>query len=291
VGMCLGTRLAHPTNTAEKWLSRAARNGRQQTACPGASSPHVSFVGKKSGGPGRRALACALVRRVRFEYATRAELGTELSRAEDRELEPPRGLLKDREWVLVVVRAGNAQTAVAAQVIDRDASQSVRFEPRDWQKLEHFAYAASQEACVGAVAASASCAHGPDSRVLVVADPELQPVLRAMVKACGFEAIATDSAEEAFDELRDSRVGLLVVDQHLPGMSACEFCLRLNRERHIRRPVLVLAAHQFAAGGHEPSCAAADDYVLAPLRTSELRARMLGLMTRAGLGHAASGLA
>jgi CheY-like chemotaxis protein len=185
----------------------------------------------------------------------------------------------------------SAQTAVAAQVIDRDTSRSVRFEPRDWQKLEHFAYAASQEACVGAVAASASCSHVSDSRVLVVANPELQPVLRAMVQACGFNAIAAGSAEEAFDELRRHRVGLLVVDQHLPGMSACEFCHRLSRERQIRRPVLVLAAHQFAAGGHEPSCAAADDYVLAPLRTSELGARIMGLMTRAGVEHATAGLA
>jgi CheY-like chemotaxis protein len=250
-----------------------------------AGSTHASRVGEKSGETERRALPSAIVRRIRLEYATRAELGTELSRAEDRELEPPQGPLKDREWVLVVVQAGRAETAVAAQVMDRDSSRSVRFEPRDWQKLEHFACAASQETDVGATAV---CSHASDSRVLVVADPELQPVLRAMVEACGFEAIAAASAEEAFDQLRDNRVGLLVVDQHLPGMSACEFCRRLSRERKTRHPVLVLAAHQFAAGGHEPSCAAADDYVLAPLRTSELGARMLGLMTRA---RAAAGVA
>ncbi|MBN1606619.1 MAG: response regulator transcription factor [Polyangiaceae bacterium] len=221
------------------------------------------------------------MRRVCLEYATRAELGTELSRAEDRELEPPRGPLRDREWVLVVVQAGSAQTAVAAQVVDRDTSQSMRFEPRDWQKLEHFAHAAALETSGGAASAAASSSHVSDGRVLVVADPELQPVLRAMVQACGFEAIAAASAEEAFDRLRDNRVGLLVVDQHLPGMSAYDLCRRLSRERQNRHPVLVLAAHQFAAGGHDPSCAAADDYVLAPLRTSELGARMLGLMTRA----------
>jgi CheY-like chemotaxis protein len=258
---------------------------------PGAGSTHLSFVGKKSGEPERRALPCAIVRRIRLEYATRAELGTELSRAEDRELEPPRVLLKDREWVLVVVQAGSAQTAVAAQVIDRDSSQSVRFEPRDWQKLEHFAHAAWPEAGVGVASATVRSSCVSDSRVLVVADPDLQPVLRAMVQACGFEAIAAASAEEAFDQLRDHPVGLLVVDQHLPGMSACEFCRRLSRERQNRRPVLVLAAHQFAAGGQEPSCAAADDYVLAPLRTSELGARMIGLMTRAGLGRATGGVA
>jgi DNA-binding response OmpR family regulator len=78
-------------------------------------------------------------------------------------------------------------------------------------------------------------------------------------------------------------VNLLVVEQNLPGMSACEFCDRLRRERRVSRPVLMLAPHQLAASGNEPSCVAADDYVLEPVRASELSARMLGLLARAGL--------
>lgn len=236
------------------------------------------------GTPGRRPvplLGSGNVRRVRLEYETFSELLTALSLAEDRELQlgDSSELLRDSEWILVRVRAGVAQTAVAAQAVERESVFSLRFEPRDWRQLERFA---------GSGLRSPGMQSGPPPvptrdccPVLVVAEPELQPVLRAMVTRCGFAVLTAGSAEEAFDRLRDHRVDLLVVEQNLPGMSACEFCDRLRRERRMHRPILMLAAHQFAASGKEPSCIAADDYVLEPVRAAELSARMLGLLARA----------
>jgi len=218
------------------------------------------------------------VRLIRLQYGALSDLHTALSVAEDRELELGKHPeLRDMEWILVRVTVGSAQTAVAAQVVERDSAFSLRFEQRDWRELERFATSDSGTEPSGRSEAP-EAGHCP---VLVVADPELQPVLSAMVGACGFAVLTAASAEEAFDCLRDHPVDLLVVEQTLPGMRACEFCNRLRRERRVHRPVLMLAAHQFAASGNEPSCAAADDYVLEPLRASELSARMLGLLARA----------
>jgi CheY-like chemotaxis protein len=225
------------------------------------------------------------VQRVCLSFTSHTELVSTLDIAEDRELEvDPSGSIRDREWVLVTVSVAGLRTAVAAQAIDRETSLGIRFEPRDWCELERFALSgAARDASHRSSRPAGSHHRCP---VLVVADAELQPVLRAMVSGCGFEVISANSGEEAFDHLRGQTVEMLVVDQNLPGMSACEFCRRLREERGMRRPVLMLAAHAFAAMDNEPSCAAADDYVLDPLRASELSARMLGLLTRAELPSA-----
>lgn len=231
------------------------------------------------------------MRPVRLEYATPSELLAALALAEDRELElDEHPDLRDSEWVLVRIAAGPAHTAVAAQAVERDSAFSLRFEHRDWRELEQFASLGSPSAAPGRIERATTPLAEGCCPVLVVADPELQPVLRAMVGACGFAVLTAASAEEAFDCLREHPVDLLVVEQNLPGMSACEFCNRLRRERRVSRPVLMLAPHQFAASGNEPSCVAADDYVLEPVRASELSARMLGLLARARLPSNGSGM-
>jgi two-component system phosphate regulon response regulator PhoB len=124
-----------------------------------------------------------------------------------------------------------------------------------------------------------------DCQALVVDDDsDVQQVLSAVLSHSGFIVSLAASAEEAFDQLRDSKFDLLVLDWNLPGMSGIELCQRLRREpRHVHLPILFLTAHSSSQDLVNAFAAGADDFISKPFRTPELAARVLGLVRRAQL--------
>ena len=195
--------------------------------------------------------------------------------------------VRDGEWVLVNFSIGEDSIAVAGRTVEHAEGLSLAFQDRDWEVLNGFAQSSplpsSPVPCSEppqiAMTAPADC-----SALVVDDDPDVRNVVSAVLSRSGFVVSLAASAEEAFDQLRESKVDLLVLDWNLPGMSGLELCERLRRERrHEHLPILFLTGHSSSQDLVNAFAAGADDFVSKPFRAPELAARVLGLVRRAQL--------
>ena len=117
-------------------------------------------------------------------------------------------------------------------------------------------------------------------RVLVVDDSRAQRHILAMyLRRWGYEVLESASADEALALCATVRVGMVISDWMMPGMTGVEFCKRfkaLPREDYGYFILLTSKSEKSEiADGLE---AGADDFVPKPVSSDELRARL-----RAGL--------
>jgi len=228
------------------------------------------------------------VRTTVFEYESFEQLLTELAPNDtehDLELTAcPE--VRDGEWLLATFKVGSESTALAGCALCLDGEVRLSFEERDWLALRRFATGTAPPSVIPLCDSSklATVVPPPDCRVLVNDDdPDVQAVVRAILKAKGFVAESAGSAEEALDRMRGSTTKLIIVDWDLPGMSGVDFCRRLRQDPRLRElPVLVLTAHPSQSAILEAFDAGADDFVSKPFRSHELGVRILGLL---GRGH------
>lgn len=194
------------------------------------------------------------------------------------------GELADGDWVLVTVEIGGESTSVAANVCDLGVERRLAFEERDWHTLQRFAAIKGPPSVPpSAGVSSENVAAPPNTKILVIDDDvETQGVLRALLERAGYSVRCVDSAEAAFDLLREVMVHMVVFDRSLPGMDGLEFCRRARRDSQISRlPLLCLSADSSSEDLVAAFDAGADDYVAKPFRQAELSARVIGLLRRA----------
>lgn len=221
-----------------------------------------------------------------FEYDSFDELQNHMAEVDgEREfaLPDPAGV-RDGEWLLATFKVGDDTTSLAGWVIDDDGDRRLCFEERDWNALLRFSAgdAPPSLAPQAQERRPTTVKPPPNCSVLVVDDDaDVQQVVAAVLEAKGFEARAVTSAEEAFDELRETPAKLVIVDFDLPGMTGVEFCRRLRDDGSLSTtPVLFLTAHSSQGDILEAFAAGADDFVPKPFRAHELGARVMGLLGR-----------
>jgi len=114
-------------------------------------------------------------------------------------------------------------------------------------------------------------------RVLVVDDSRAQRhILSMYLRRWGYEVLEAASAEEALALCASVRVGVVISDWMMPGMTGVEFCKEFrNLPREDYGYFILLTSKSEIADGLE---AGADDFVPKPVSSDELRARL-----RAGL--------
>ncbi|MEZ5798625.1 MAG: SpoIIE family protein phosphatase [Paracoccaceae bacterium] len=113
-------------------------------------------------------------------------------------------------------------------------------------------------------------------RVLVVDDSRAQRHILAMyLRKWGYEVIEAASAEEALALCASLRVGMVISDWMMPGMSGVEFCRRFRALPGDTYGYFILLTSKSEkseiADGLE---AGADDFVPKPVSSDELRARL-----------------
>ena len=129
----------------------------------------------------------------------------------------------------------------------------------------------------------ASAVAGQDAagvRVLVVDDSRAQRHILAMyLRRWGYEVLEAASAEEALALCTSVRIGMVISDWMMPGMTGVEFCKKFKELPRDDYGYFILLTSKSEkseiAGGLE---AGADDFVAKPVSSDELRARL-----RAGL--------
>jgi adenylate cyclase len=116
--------------------------------------------------------------------------------------------------------------------------------------------------------------------VLVVDDdPANRALLRAFLSAAGHGVLEAGSGEEALQLAERKRVGLVLLDVQMPGMSGFEVCARLKRDaRTSSIPVIMVTAQGDAASRTQAFESQADEFLAKPVFRPELLARVRSIL-------------
>jgi two-component system, OmpR family, response regulator len=118
-------------------------------------------------------------------------------------------------------------------------------------------------------------------RVLIIEDEaELARRVDSRLSASGFIVETAHDAETALEIPDPERFAVIVVDLGLPGIGGMEFISRWRATGH-DTPILVLSARGSWQEKVNGLNAGADDYVVKPVRSEELVARIHALVRRA----------
>jgi two-component system KDP operon response regulator KdpE len=117
------------------------------------------------------------------------------------------------------------------------------------------------------------------TRILVVDDePQILRALRVILRDAGFEALPSDSVEEALDVAAVGRPDAAIVDLVLPDGDGVQLCRRLREWSDM--PIIVLSAVGDEDAKVRALAAGADDYVTKPFGPRELIARLQANLRR-----------
>src|SRR5689334_11022228 len=119
-------------------------------------------------------------------------------------------------------------------------------------------------------------------RVLIIDDDRaLRDALRRTLTLAGYEVTTAEDAETGLDTIADEHPDAVVLDVGLPGVDGLEACRRLRASRD-RTPILMLTARDAIEDRIDGLDAGADDYLVKPFDTGELKARLRALLRRVG---------
>lgn len=120
------------------------------------------------------------------------------------------------------------------------------------------------------------------ANILVVEDePAIQELIRLNLEHAGFTPVRADSAEQAFELVRNELPDLVLLDWGLPGMSGIEFARRLRAERRTQAvPIIMLTARTSEHDKLVGLDTGVDDYVTKPFSPRELNARIKTVLRR-----------
>lgn len=118
--------------------------------------------------------------------------------------------------------------------------------------------------------------------ILVVDDEEdILELIRFHLLREGYEVLCAATGEEAWDQIKRSRVELLVLDLMLPGMDGLELTRRLKSDDRTRSiPIVMLSAKGEEADIVTGLELGADDYVTKPFSPRVLLARLRAVFRR-----------
>jgi DNA-binding response OmpR family regulator len=111
----------------------------------------------------------------------------------------------------------------------------------------------------------------PGATVLVVDDdPSVRRLLELALRLEGFTVMSAADGEAALDCARIHHPGAIVLDAVMPGVDGIEVCRRLRSELGWGQAILMLTGRTDVADRRTAFESGADDYVVKPVRVTEL---------------------
>jgi DNA-binding response OmpR family regulator len=112
-------------------------------------------------------------------------------------------------------------------------------------------------------------------------DPKQADLIYRVLTSAGHLCHTFQSAKEMLNQLRRDNYDMLILDWHVPDLSAVEV-LRQSRDKlPLNMPVLFMTSRTGEDDIVEGLAAGANDYMIKPIRRSELVARVQALLRRA----------
>ena len=119
-------------------------------------------------------------------------------------------------------------------------------------------------------------AHEANPAVLVVDDdPEQLDLLIGALRGAGLRALGVGTAEDALETIRTGRIGCVVADLRMPGMSGIDLVRAIrDRPETSTLPFILITGLVDDAGAIAALGAGADDYMVKTVRLEEVVARV-----------------
>jgi DNA-binding response OmpR family regulator len=120
------------------------------------------------------------------------------------------------------------------------------------------------------------------AKILIVDDePSMLKMLGLSLEKEGYEISAAQDGQQALARVETSRPDLMILDVMMPGMDGLELCRRLReRAETATVPIILLSAKGQVPDKVAGLQAGADEYVVKPVDTAELHARVASLLER-----------
>lgn len=121
----------------------------------------------------------------------------------------------------------------------------------------------------------------PDTILLIEDEKNLLSVIKLNLEMDGYNVVAFDNGETAWQKFKNEQYSLIILDVMLPGMDGFELCRNIRKiDKHT--PILFLTARGDAEDRINGLKLGADDYLVKPFHLEELLLRVKGLLKRSG---------
>lgn len=114
--------------------------------------------------------------------------------------------------------------------------------------------------------------------LLVEDDPEIARIVRDMLLREGYEVTWATTGLEGWEDFRDVKYDLVLVDLMLPEMDGFTLCKNIRLKSNV--PIIIISARQADEDKIEALGIGADDYVAKPFSIVELKARIESQLRR-----------
>ncbi len=120
------------------------------------------------------------------------------------------------------------------------------------------------------------------AKILIVEDePAIQELLAFNVTQAGFQALCAADADSAWQQIRNSRPDLILLDWMLPNTSGVILAKQLRTDPHTKDiPIIMLTARGEERDKVLGLESGADDYITKPFSPRELMARIRAVLRR-----------
>lgn len=118
--------------------------------------------------------------------------------------------------------------------------------------------------------------------LIVEDDPGLVRMLQINLNRQGYHVLSAADGPAGLRMMREQRADLVMLDIALPGMNGMEVCQRIRQFSNA--PILIMTAHAVSEAEivHGLNLGA-DEYLIKPMKTQEMLARVRALLRRAGM--------
>lgn len=115
--------------------------------------------------------------------------------------------------------------------------------------------------------------------VLIVDDElDMQNLIKVMLSSANIEAKTASSGEEAYQELMDDNIDLILLDVMMPGEDGFTVCKNIRKFSSV--PIIFLTARDANEDKVKGLVIGGDDYIVKPFTASELIARIQAVLRR-----------